>query len=122
MRIGEALDAMRDLPEFLEVGLDSIHTVGNMGNTPLHIAARWNDPELVALLASAGAEINASGEEGTTPLHAAAENGALEAAVRLLDLGADPSALDDHGMTPLCTARVLKCRALVDLLERAAGR
>ena len=67
--------------------------------TPLHLAADWpgyfpNGPEVVKLLASAGADPSApatgrDGQDTETPLHWAASSDDVDVAVALLDAGAD---------------------------------
>ena len=71
------------------------------GETVLHVAARLGDPEIVDLLLSRGADINASDAQGRTPLHKAGPS-----AVRLLLESAerhgqriDMTACDEDGCT-----------------------
>jgi len=94
------------------------------GDTPLHIAARLDDPEkvnaAVAAMKSAEAKeetqaakarptdkphrsvgIDAQNEEGATALHIAAASGSLKALKALLSHGANLNAKDDAGSTPL---------------------
>ena len=43
--------------------------------TPLHVAAKWGKANMVALLLSKNARIDASTRDGLTPLHCAARSG-----------------------------------------------
>ena len=70
---------------------------GGMTRTLLHVATDWpghfpNGPDTVALLAEAGAEVDArfgGGSHDETPLHWAASSDDVEVLDALLDLGAD---------------------------------
>ncbi|MGA2859525.1 MAG: ankyrin repeat domain-containing protein [Candidatus Sulfotelmatobacter sp.] len=55
-----------------------------LGETPLHLAAKWGHKEVVALLLANQAEVNAKTESGETALHYAAENGEKDVAALLL--------------------------------------
>ncbi len=63
----------------IEAGAD-VNLVGNVGYTPLHVAAWRNHPEAVELLLSAGADPVVPCEAGKTPLDIAEENGYREVA------------------------------------------
>jgi ankyrin repeat protein len=69
------------------------------GDTPLHVVARWNDAEAIALLIGAGAYVNAIGDMGETPLHIAAKTGDRTSIQLLLQNGADPSLRSEFGQT-----------------------
>jgi hypothetical protein len=70
------------------------------GWRPVHHALRFRPAELVTLLVSRGASIDAPAAGGRTALHVAAANGGLESAFVLCRLGADPSLKDAAGNTP----------------------
>ena len=63
----------------------------------LMVAASHGNVEMIDLLVSAGASIDARTGDGFTALLHAASLGYREACERLLALGADPAARNDHG-------------------------
>ncbi|XP_055945199.1 uncharacterized protein LOC129975931 [Argiope bruennichi] len=67
----------------------------------LHKAAKGGHTNVVELLITAGAKINAKSLKGTTPLHLAAEKGHYAVALKLLQHGADINITDLNGSTPL---------------------
>ncbi|WP_319803449.1 ankyrin repeat domain-containing protein [Wolbachia endosymbiont (group B) of Aporia crataegi] len=71
------------------------------GYTLLHYAAKNNNSDLVDLLLTKGADINAKDNSGNTPLHLATLNGKLQVVKKLLEKGADINAKDNSGNTPL---------------------
>ena len=76
---------------------------GDFGNTPLHYAATGynDDPDVIRVLISYGADPNAPAVTGLTPLHtAAALNGNPEVVAALLEGGADPQLVDGQGRVP----------------------
>ncbi|MXX33325.1 MAG: hypothetical protein F4107_13940 [Gemmatimonadetes bacterium] len=90
--------------------------------TPLHLAATSNpDPEVVAALLAAGADLNAISGEGMFPLHHAAANPNPAVAAVLLDAGADVNALSRTGQTPLHEAAGRVSNPAVVELLHAAG-
>ncbi|KAA8896106.1 ankyrin repeat-containing domain protein [Sphaerosporella brunnea] len=72
--------------------------------TCLHVAAKRGHVDLVKLLLSAGALVDARNEARRTPLHHAAHGGALEVAKVLVASGADIMARDEVDATPLHAA------------------
>lgn len=65
------------------------------GSTPLHEAAQWCNAEIVKLLLSNGAEINAKNDGGFTPIDFASSANAKI----LKDAGAKPSVTETSGVT-----------------------
>src|SRR6185369_11412298 len=89
-------------------------TLNSIGATPLLLAARTADAELMRLLASLGADPRLTNEDGTTPLMVAAGIGTqspgedpgtepevLEAVAVALELGNDVNAVDKNGETAM---------------------
>jgi ankyrin repeat protein len=62
-----------------------------LGATPLHWAAHWNDLETADRLIHEGANTNAANEYGVTPLQLACENGSAAMVGKLLSAGAAPT-------------------------------
>jgi ankyrin repeat protein len=117
---------LRDNP-----GLVSVTVVGRKGGTatPLHMVTDWpgyfpNGPQVVALLAAAGADLNAlttdaSGRPGPgseTPLHWAASSDDAEVAEALIDAGADLEVPGGSIGTPLDNAVGYACWNVARLL------
>ena len=73
------------------------------GGTPLHWAAAYNrNPDVIATLIEAGANVMARNLEDVTPLHSAAGyNGNPDVVTLLLDAGADIEARDKWAASPL---------------------
>jgi ankyrin repeat protein len=72
---------------------------------PLHSAVAANRLDLVELLLSNGADVQARDTSGITPLHTAAATGNREIRDRLLTAGADVEARTNDGKTPPDLAR-----------------
>ncbi|KAM0429271.1 hypothetical protein ACHAPT_006485 [Fusarium lateritium] len=70
----------------------------------LHLSARHNHVDCIAILIASGSNVNAKRAGGNTPLHVAAKSGAWKAVSRLLQAGADPNCTNHQGMTPLAMA------------------
>jgi ankyrin repeat protein len=60
--------------------------------TALHVAALYGKTEVVRMLLSRGADVNAPNSIGVTPLKVAVQNGYHQIAVILISAGADPNA------------------------------
>lgn len=99
-----AADRKRNAAEFvkilLDAGADPNHA-DRWSNTPL---SRTLDPEVTALLAAKGANVNALVGRGKTQLFRAVDENRADLAKVLLENGADINAFGNYGITPLCLA------------------
>lgn len=71
---------------------------------PLHLAAKYNHPDVIRILATNGATIDARDEHSRTPLHFAAQCCSPEAIRILIAHGAAVDARDEYSCTPLLLA------------------
>ena len=90
----------------LRAGADAISPVDERNATPLHHAARATlDPDVIAHLLLAGADVNARNWSGRTPLHEAARRTTNpEIVTALVEGGAEIDARDQRRNTPLHSA------------------
>ncbi|CAH8624964.1 unnamed protein product [Heterobilharzia americana] len=85
-------------PELLNVQVDQMDS---HRKTPLYVATYHGRSEIVDLLLSAGANVNATDKNGKTPLYVAVLHGHLALARKLLDAGASVNRVDHEGLGPL---------------------
>jgi ankyrin repeat protein len=71
------------------------------GWTPLHSASSAGHEDMVKMLLSQNAQVDAQTNQKRTPLHYAASKGHANITQLLLEAGADPSVTDIFGNTPL---------------------
>ncbi|CAB0042738.1 unnamed protein product [Trichogramma brassicae] len=94
------------------------------GNTPLHLALKWNDEELIRMLLKKGVDINFANEEGTTPLHVICEKHSHTKLAEVLEIIADKNQLvqidaqDNEGNTSLHLALKSGNNKAMELLLR----
>jgi ankyrin repeat protein len=79
----------------------TLDTVEHLGRTPLHLAARGGDPELIRLLVARGLDVNARDDHQDTPLCDIAWLDKPEAVAALIEAGADVNARGINKWTPL---------------------
>ncbi len=106
---------------FIKAGFDP--SIADSRGTPLlSLAVRSQNPEIVALLADAGADIDRQSEDrGYSPLMDAAQKGDYAMARALLDRGANPNLRSRDGQTALIICAGRSDEALSALLvERGA--
>src|SRR5262249_32477067 len=90
--------------------------------TALHIAAKWDQKEIVAFLLRKKARVNAKAVGGFTPLHLAAAESSEKVCEQLLDKGAKVKASTGAGDTPLHEAvRNNRLKNVVLLIKRKAN-
>jgi uncharacterized protein len=86
-------------------GLEGVLTILPHGNwTPLMYAARDGGVDAARVLATAGADVNATDPDGTTALILAIMNSHYDTANAILDADADPNITDKAGMAALYAA------------------
>jgi len=83
--------------KLLDAGGDADMPVGN--GSLLHVAAGRGDTEMIELLVSRGAAVNALDGRGATPLCAAARRDQTEAVRLLLEEGGDPDLRGERGIS-----------------------
>jgi ankyrin repeat protein len=91
------------------------------GSTPLHCATWKGHQNVVELLLSHGADVNARNNNdhwGTTPLHAAAHANQRAIAELLIAKGADINATNLNGRTPLAETEFHKAKPVANLLKK----
>ncbi len=96
--------AARGCLELVELFLaegGSISARDRFGNTPLGIAARMGERQVVAHLLELGADVDHENLAGSTPLLRAVDANRRRSAALLLDAGADPNKPNQRGLTPL---------------------
>lgn len=100
----------------LEEGAQADGT-GDLGRTPLHLAAEESEAK-TRLLLEAGASVDPVDDYGRTPLSFAAGGGQPGALRALLGEGADPTRTDPSGDTPLhhavCSDKEVPLRILIE--------
>uniref|UniRef100_A0A8C7R9B4 Ankyrin 2a, neuronal n=1 Tax=Oncorhynchus mykiss TaxID=8022 RepID=A0A8C7R9B4_ONCMY len=94
------------------------------GITPLHVASKRGNTNMVRLLLDRGSQIDAKTRDGLTPLHCAARSGHDPAVELLLERGAPLLARTKNGLSPLhmssqgdhveCVKHLLQHKAPVD--------
>jgi len=93
-------------------------SVGMLGETALHAAARAGHAEAVlTLVGGLGAQVNLKSFTGRTALHVAAAHGRTEAVQALLELGAEQGARDEDGLSAIDLALLAGAHEVVRLLD-----
>ena len=84
-----------------KVSEEHIGDRNNNDETPLHIAASYNQLSISHYLIENNAEKDAKDNNGRTPLHHACKKGYFDIIKYLISIGADAYAKDKNGSTPL---------------------
>jgi len=90
---------------------------GYLQRTPLHLAAVYDDADVVRILLRDGAIVHAKDRFGHTPLHLAASCDSADAVKILLKAGASVGAKTDLGHTALRFALGHECTSIVTIIE-----
>lgn len=125
-----------DLPEACAVGdakrvrelissdPGSVNSYSVDGFTPIALAAFFGHPDVVEILANAGADIDAQAQNPmkVAAIHAAVAARDARCVEILLQNGANPNLTQQNGITPLHVAQVNKDEAIIHMLTAAGGR
>jgi ankyrin repeat protein len=97
-------EGFKDIVLLLIQNID-VNKANSMGETALHFAVKYEDPEILAAIKKKGANIDATTASKKTPLYYAVENRNVFAVRTLLDpilgFNANPNIGTDKGFTPL---------------------
>jgi ankyrin repeat protein len=108
-----------------------------VGATPMVLAAKYADVEMIRILAAGGSKLETPGRDGASPLIVAVnanrqgqpgdlgavpEPGALEAVKALLDLGSNVNAVNRTGDTALHVATTKGFNKIVQLLVQRGAK
>ena len=85
-------------------GRRAMTMIARDAGTPLHVAVRRGNKDIVLLLLSEGCPMNMTIDGDLTALHIAAAIGQVDMIEMLVDNGLDVNILDDRGRTPLHSA------------------
>ncbi|KAI8501925.1 hypothetical protein Bbelb_203370 [Branchiostoma belcheri] len=94
---------------------------GESNWTSLHVASRYGQTEVAALLIEHGADLEAREERDQTSLHVASRYGRTEVAVLLIEHGADLEAKDKYANVAWCGV-LMKDSDLLESVQVSAAR
>ena len=99
--LNEVKSIISENPELVNTKYDY-----DRGDSPLAIATRESQVEIVQFLIAHGADVNFKRDRGITPLHNAAVGGEVEIVELLIAKGANVNVTCDKGITPLIIAAI----------------
>ncbi len=111
-------DEIHRLVDLLNVDLNQIY---EYEGSPLHVAVKEGDIELVKHFLEKGANVNIQGAFGETPLHIAVDRGYESIVKLLLENGADPNIQSNEGNTPLHLAVIASSADIAYELVKAGA-
>lgn len=95
-------DDLKQIKQMVEKDKSIVNKQDDFGYTPLYLATRYRNLDIVKYLIKKGASVNIPSIHGYTALHEAACSGRLELAKRLIENGARMDANNNsEGWTPL---------------------
>jgi ankyrin repeat protein len=97
----------------------NVNQPADYGLTPLHIAAKGNNTEIVRLLIEANAAPDSRDSIGNTPLITACKYGNSGAARLLIESNADTKLTDKNGISALSAAENNGLTEIIILLKKA---
>ncbi|MCK5116491.1 MAG: ankyrin repeat domain-containing protein [Candidatus Aegiribacteria sp.] len=101
-------------------GLDINESTPQWGQTPIFHAVSVARPDIVELLISEGADVNAGDDSGGTPIFYAALMGLVDIVELFINAGADVNAVNAAGITPI--EQIGLPQNAFDVLLAAGGR
>jgi Ankyrin repeats (3 copies) len=108
--------------EFLVVmNKSTVNSRDGTGSSPIHVASKINDIDMVCRLVEWGSLINCQDNSGKTPIMIAAMKGFREMAELLLELGGDLNVQDHKGYTAVIHAEQNDHFQLMDRLIELGG-
>lgn len=105
-----------------ELDVDVEEATTKYGNTALHIAVKYQHPELVEYLWDEGAAVDAQNGQGQTAMHLAVLNGDSAMVNRLLKFNPNLDLASQDGGSPLLVAAINGHRDIVQLLKQVRIR
>ncbi len=96
----------------------NVNLVTHSGDTPLHIAVKNNQLEMIPYLHSLGAKLDVKDHLGCTPLNTAVIQGQTEAALQLIALGAKGDARLKQGYSTMHLASQMNNVVVMDALKQ----
>lgn len=108
----------------LEGGADAGHKSKDTALylTPMHMAALADSADIIKLLASNGAEVDALGREKGTPLFWGIGDRKFASSLALLELGADPNITSTYGFSPADIAKNIGNTAILQKMGLAENQ
>mmetsp|Transcript_22581 Transcript_22581/g.20505 ORF Transcript_22581/g.20505 Transcript_22581/m.20505 type:complete len:295 (-) Transcript_22581:170-1054(-) len=88
-----------ELKKFIQATPNGLEVTDRSGLTPLHLASKLGQFDIVKLLIDMGADVNAKTLDGNTPLHYAIGYNRFDCAMRLKLSGADDEITNNDGFT-----------------------
>ena len=108
----------KEINRAINAGAD-INSKSRAGNTPLQLAAKIGDHQVVSTLLAHGAKVDVRNRVGATALMIAAKYGNSHVVSSLLEQGSDPTIRTHEGYTAANFALAYGHRKTFDMLQKA---